>query len=185
MTLQIVHQNYLATLHILNRKHQTLSKRQTIPDVTTTPQLVDTPHITPKNIPDDPPTPQLPDTPNIAPEIHQQDEPEPQIQPEVQHEQLYDLLQQPPNTSNYVKKSFNWWRSPLNDESEELKFQVNPNQLYYKISQIEKDRFYEPKEEGTYGLPLLSGNQRRLRVNLQKQAEQIRLSLNLNRDAIT
>ena len=95
------------------------------------------------------------------------------------------MLHQPPNTSNYAKKSFNWWRSPLNDKREELKFQVNPNQLYYKISQIEKDRFYEPKEEGTYGLPLLRGNQRRLRANLQKQAEQIRLSRNLNRDAIT
>ena len=84
-----------------------------------------------------------------------------------------------------MKKSFNLWRSPLNEESEQLKFLVNPNELYHKISQTEKDRLYQPKEEGKYGAPLLRGNERRLQTYLRKQADQIRLSLNLNRDSNT
>lgn len=55
-----------------------------------------------------------------------------------------------------------------------------PNELYYKTSQIEKGRYYEPKEEGKYGAPLLQRHERRLRAYMRKQANQIRLSLNLN-----
>ena len=63
--------------------------------------------------------------------------------------------------------------------------QINPNELYYNIWQIEKDRYYERKEQGEYGAPLLKGSERRLRACMRKQEGQIRLSLTLNRDAIT
>ena len=47
------------------------------------------------------------------------------------------------------------------------------------------DRYCEQKEQGEYGAPLLKGSERRLRACMRKQEGQIRLSLTLNRDAIT
>ena len=39
---------------------------------------------------------------------------------------------------------------------------MNPNKLYLKISQKEKETFYEYNEEKTYGAPLLKGSERRM-----------------------
>ena len=47
----------------------------------------------------------------------------------------------------------------------------------YVLSQIEKDRYCESKEEGEYGAPLLKGSERRLRAHMRKQEGQTLLTL--------
>ena len=39
---------------------------------------------------------------------------------------------------------------------------MNPNKIYFKISQKEKETFYEYNEEKTYGAPLLKISERRM-----------------------
>ena len=79
------------------------------------------------------------------------------------------------------KKSFNWWRSTVNEGIKEPKYDINPNKLYHNISEEDKQKYYEPEIEEKYGAPLLKTSERRMRAILRKQATQIRLSLNLNR----
>ena len=81
------------------------------------------------------------------------------------------------------KKSFNWWRSSVSKKIKEPKYDINPNELYYRISEEDRETYYEP--EGTYGAPLLKRSERRMSAILRKQAARIRLSLNLNRDSST
>ena len=56
------------------------------------------------------------------------------------------------------KKAFDWWTSPVNDNITYPKYEMNPNRLYYEISQEEKDKCYEYKTKGMYGAPLLKGH---------------------------
>lgn len=88
----------------------------------------ETPQITFKNKTDDIPTAQLFGTPNNAPKTQNPVEPEPHIQPKTQNEKIQELLQTP-DTHKYVTESFNWWSSPLNGKRDELKFEMNPNDL--------------------------------------------------------
>ena len=83
------------------------------------------------------------------------------------------------------KKIFTWWRSPVNEEIKEPKYDINPNKLYHNISEKDGHKYYKPEREEQYRAPLLKPSERRMRAILQKQAAQIQLSLNLNRDSIT
>ena len=87
--------------------------------------------------------PHLPDTPYIIPETHQQHVPETQLQQETQQETQHEIIQLPPNVSSYTKQCSNWWQKPLNDNKKDPKYEINLNDLYYKISQDE--RYYVQK----------------------------------------
>ena len=113
--------------------------------------------------------------------LHQtllQQETQQEIQQQIQREIL-----EPTDMPSYAKKSFNLWRSSVSKKIKEPKYDINPNELYYRISEEDRETYYEP--EGTCGAPLLKRSERRMRAILRKQATRIRLSLNLNRDSST
>ena len=98
----------------------------------------------------------------------------PTSEDEIQTAETYEKQQkiqiqipQPKNMPLSAKNVFDWWTIPV------TKYEMNPNRLY------------EWKNEGMYGAPLLKVCKRRMRAFLRKQAAQIRLSLNLNRDPNT
>ena len=76
--------------------------------------------------------------------------------------------------SSYAKKSLNGGKT-----------QLAINNLWYKISQEEKEKYNEPKTNKIYGATLLQGYARRMQAFLRKQAAHIQLSLNLNSDSNT
>ena len=87
--------------------------------------------------------PHVRDAPYIIPEPHQQLIPETQLQQETQQETQHEIIQLPPNVSSYTKQCFNWWQKPFNDNKKDPKYEINLNDLYYKISQDE--RYYVQK----------------------------------------
>ena len=97
----------------------------------------------------------------------QQETSQQEIQKEIQ-QQIQIEIPEPRGIPQYAKKSFNWWRSPVNEEIKEPKYDINPNKLYHNISEEDRQKYYEPETEEPYGAPLLKPSEIRMPAILRK-----------------